>query len=396
MWYGTIAQGVWCLPVENLNSEAYHDFMQKTKEHIVQPSFHQRSDVYYQVVVHLVLRDGATLISNAQVINQIDVLNQDFAGRGANLYKLQNEFESLITDTGIRFCLSTTDPEGNPTNGITSTITNSANIALLVGQNGRRAIHFDQLGGKTPWDPSRYINIWVGEYGDFLGSAFFPGMAPFPEEAGIVIDPRSFGSLGDAAVHPFYHGGHTLTHEMGHYFGLIHIWGGPSEHDCNDSDAVDDTPNQEGPYFGCPSGVQQSCGVHNMYQNFMDLTDDRCLAAFTKDQSLRMHAVIDAFYPDMGIEVPCHEVVMPFQNWYEGLVWAADQRSAQFVLYNPEGFAEKIFLDVFSVDGRLVQHDTWEGSQTYRLNLNEHASGIYFVRISDGQHDMIRKIISYQ
>ncbi|MGB3080579.1 MAG: M43 family zinc metalloprotease [Saprospiraceae bacterium] len=392
---------VWCdMPaIEHSKEDSmrYDEFLDKVRQHELHPVIKTRSEICYQVVVHIVVRQSATFISNAQVIHQIDVLNNDFAGKGANISKLEKEFEPLISDTGIRFRLASIDPDGKPTDGITFTFTNRQNIALLVDpQSSRRAIHFNELGGKTGWDPERYINIWVGEYGSFLGSAFFPGMAPYPEEIGVVIDPRSFGSLGDAAFHPFYKGGHTLTHEMGHFFGLIHIWGGPSEHDCNDSDEVDDTPNQEGPYFDCPSGIQMSCGVSNMYQDFMDLTDDRCLAAFTSGQSARMHASIDAFYPDLGSEGSCQEIVQPFDTWYDKLIWANDRYSGQYVLYHPDGYAGKINLEVFSVDGRLVLKDTWEGSQTYLLNLNPNASGIFFVRLSDGIQDKVRKVVTFQ
>jgi len=341
----------------------------------------------------VVARESYQHISEVQVIQQLDVLNNDFAGKGENINKLLEEFEPLVADTEIRFCLASIDPAGNPTNGITYTTTKVKDIALQ-GDFGRSSIHYDQLEGKTGWDPSRYINIWIGEYGSFLGSASFPGMAIYPEEIGIVIDIRAFGSLGDAATNGYYGGGHTLTHEMGHFFGLFHIWGGDSN-DCNDSDEIDDTPNAEDHYFDCPSGIQMSCGTSNMYQNFMDLTDDRCLAAFTHGQSARMNATINVFYPGLGIDEPCHSVIQPFDRWYDELIWTYDRTSRQYVLYHPDGYSGNIQLDVFSVDGRLFLHDTWEDNQSYLLDLNSNASGIYFVRISDGQHDKIRKVVNY-
>ena len=187
-----------------------------------------------------------------------------------------------------------------------------------------------------------------------------------------------------------------MTHEMGHFFGLIHIWGGPSEHDCADSDEVDDTPNQEGPYFDCPSGMQMSCGVSNMYQDFMDLTDDRCLATFTTGQAERMHATINAFYPDLGNEGPCHETIHPFEKWYAELIWSNDQNSGRYILYHPDGYAATINLEIFSVDGRLVTKTIWDGGQTFLLNLELYAAGIYFVRISDGENEKVRKVITYR
>ncbi|MEO6133242.1 MAG: M43 family zinc metalloprotease [Saprospiraceae bacterium] len=373
----------------------YDAFLQKVREQELHPLIRNRAEIWYQVVVHIVLPEVSIVISNTQVIEQIDVLNNDFAGKGNNISKLQKEFEPLVTDTGIRFCLATTDPAGKPTDGITYTFTTLPNIGEQhSGQGGRRNVHFDALGGKNGWDPTRYINIWVCEYGDFLGSAFFPGMAPYPEEIGVVIDHRSFGSLGEASAHSFYSGGHTLTHEMGHFFGLIHIWGN-DEHSCTDSDEVEDTPNQDGPYFDCPSGTQMSCGVNNMYQDFMDLTDDRCLAAFTHGQAERMQASIDAFYPNLGTGNPCHDEVQPFNKWYDELIWAFDRNSEQYVIYHPSAFSGNSTIEVFSADGRLVLKDYWNDSQTYLLKLNLYARGIYFVRISNGKNEKIRKVVTY-
>ncbi|HZV71105.1 MAG TPA: M43 family zinc metalloprotease [Saprospiraceae bacterium] len=395
--YFSDAQGVWCnaMDVRNPDQDKYGEFLKNVHEHQVHPSVRPRSETYYQVVVHIITRMGSTPISKAQVIHQIDVLNNDFAGRGENIYKLEEEFKPLITDTGIKFCLATTDPDGALTDGIKFTETDTPDIALAAGKMGRIAIHYDELGGQTGWDNTRYINIWVGEYRNFLGSASLPGMAPFDEETGIVIDPRSFGSLGDAATHTFYRGGHTLTHEMGHFFGLLHIFG-TGDHNCTDGDEVEDTPNQLEAYFGCPKGTQISCDVSNMYQNFMDLTDDRCLAAFTAGQSARMQATIDAFYPDLGNAGPCHDIIQPFEKWYDELIWANDNSSDQYVVYHPDGFAGIINVDVFSVDGRLLIQDTWEDTQTYLLNLNGYASGVYFVRISDGEHEKVRKVVTYR
>ncbi len=395
----SVSQLIWCnedsLLKEIRQNGLYDQFLNLVKAQEKNPSINTRSEIWYQVVVHVVARESYQRISEAQVIQQLDVLNNDFAGRGRNINNLPEEFRPLVANTEIRFCLASVDPAGNPTDGITYTLTDVRDIALqATGPNGQRSIFYDQLGGKTGWDPSRYINIWVGEYGSFLGSASFPGAPFFPEEIGLLIDIRAFGALGDAAANGFYGRGHTLTHEMGHFFGLLHIWGG-NTNTCDDSDDVDDTPNTSGPHFDCPSGRQQSCGVSNMYQNFMDLTDDRCLAAFTHGQSARMHATINVFYPDLGAEGPCHSVIQPFESWWAELMWAHDRSSRQYVIYHPDGYSRNIQLDVFSVDGRLILHDSWEGNQSYLLDLNSNASGIYFVRISDGQHDKIRKVVSY-
>jgi hypothetical protein len=393
----SVAQHMWCYTdslKEISGKERYDAFFKTVHEQEKYPQIHTRSVVYFQVVVHVVRTQSDRFISKAQVVQQIDILNNDFAGKGENIHILPDEFRVLLADTEIKFCLATVDPDGNPTDGITYTLTDIPDIALAVGQGGRHAIHYDELHGKTGWDPARYINIWVGEFSNFLGSSFLPGMAPHPEEAGVVISNRAFGSLSDAAANGFYGGGHTLTHEMGHYFGLLHIWG-HDDNDCSDSDDIDDTPNAAGPHFNCPSGGVISCETNNMYQNFMDLTDDRCLAAFTIDQAARMHASIDAFYTDMAIEGPCHPSLQPFDQWYDQLIWAYDQSSGKYVIYHPDGFADKINIEVYSADGRMIMQTVWNDDQSFLLDLSVVPQGIYFVRITDGVNKKIRKVAHY-
>ena len=391
---GLIGQFNWCESLKNsrLTEEdpRYKNFLQKIAGN--ESSFSNRSEKYVRVVVHVVAAEEFDTLSRAQVLQQLDVLNNDFAAHGENLSKLISPFSSLVSDAGIRFCLASEDPFGQPTSGITFTRTSVNNIALQTGEGGRIAIHYDQLGGKSGWDPSRYLNIWVGEYGDFLGSASFPETAPYPEEIGVVIDIRHFGSIGDAGHSGLFGRGHTLTHEMGHFFGLKHIWGDGVDENCTDTDDIDDTPNASGPYYGCPAGEQFSCETSNMFQNFMDLTDDRCLAAFTRQQGERMQIVLDAYYPELILESSCVAEAESFDQWYDDLVWAYDSHSRKYVIYSEDGWAGEKEVDVFAADGKLVWEGTWEEEWSYLLDLSSVSAGLYYVRIFDGDRNHVRSI----
>ena len=377
------------------DSLAYEKYLSVVKHHGSSSSVSTRSIVYIPVVIHVVAQPPVMPITVAQAIQQLDVLNADFAGRGENIPKLSDEFVSLIGNAEIQFCLATLDPAGQPTSGITFTETDRNDIALQTEFEGRKAIHYDQWGGKSGWDASRYINIWVGEYGDVLGSATFPGMSPFPEEIGVIIDPKYFGSIGDAGNSGFFGGGHTLTHEMGHFLGLKHIWGEDTDTNCDDSDNINDTPNAAGPYYNCPSGEQLSCGTSNMYQNFMDFTDDRCLAAFTHDQALFMQAVLETFYPNLSTETACLQTSESFDRWYDQLIWSNDPYSNTYVIYNPEIWMNSKDVLVYSVDGKIILEDRWEDEWSYLLDLSHVASGIYIVSILDGDNRHVRKVIAY-
>jgi hypothetical protein len=397
--YLCAAQDNWCDVDRRFNfseqNQAYQQFLERIHERETNGQIEYRTNKYFPVVIHVVAIEPYQPVSLAQALNQLDVLNDDFAGRGQNIDKLLSTFSSLVADAGMHFCLATLDPDGQPTSGITFTHTDVKYIATQTGPGGRKAIHYDQLGGKSGWDPSRYINIWVGEYGDVLGSASFPGMAQYPEEIGLIMNIEHFGSIGDAGQSGYFGKGHTLTHEMGHFFGLRHIWGSGVEYRCDDSDDIDDTPNASGPYYGCPSGEHTSCDASNMYQNFMDFTDDRCLAAFTHDQVIRMKAAEAEYYPWLAVEGSCTSVAASFTRWFDALQWAYDASSGKYIIYGIDEWLGRKEIDVFSTDGKLVLSDVWDDQLSYLLDLNGVSAGVYIVKISDKEKSNTRKIVVY-
>ena len=67
------------------------------------------------VVVHVLYRNSTENISVAQIQSQLDVLNEDFRRTNSDA---DNRW-SQAADTQIEFCLSTVNPSGNATSGIT-------------------------------------------------------------------------------------------------------------------------------------------------------------------------------------------------------------------------------------------------------------------------------------
>ena len=256
------------------------------------------------VVVHMVYENPYDNISQGQIQSQIDVLNADCRKLNEEIGGIPAVFSGLSADVEFQFCLAQLDPQGNASNGITRQQTYLSNIALLVAPDGRRRVHYNDLGGTNAWDPNKYLNIWVARIGSGIyGFATPPGTAPAAED-GVVVGPIYFGTEGIAEFSTPNNLGRTATHEVGHYFNLYHIWGN-GFNSCADDDEVADTPTQRDPYSGCPSHPQSSCGVTSMFMNYMDYTDDACMSMFTIGQKSRMTAAVYAARPELLSNFVC-------------------------------------------------------------------------------------------
>jgi hypothetical protein len=352
----------------------------------------KREVITLPIVFHVVYTSSEENISDLQIRSQIDILNRDFAYMSDNAPGVPAEFTHLGGDSGIRFCLASRDPNGNPTSGITRTMTQVSRIGSRQESNGRRSIHYDIYGGKDGWDPEHYINVWVGDLDGLLGQATFPGMAPQPEEDGVIIDPEFVGALGLAAQSDPFDRGHTLTHELGHYFGLFHIWG-QGNGGCDTDDLVEDTPEQEFPYLDCPEYPQFSCSTSDMFMNFMDFTNDRCLAIFTKGQNARMQTVLmglrasllenaDACTPPDGGEIQLEDVQ---------LFYAPTSRQIVIAL-ETESIVQR-GVSLYAVDGRLIHRESWTTGSTFWLNTEGIPAGVYVLRLESGGEGISRKMV---
>ena len=66
------------------------------------------------VVFHVLYNTDDENISEAQVLSQLQILNDDFRRLNSD----QDNIWPQAADTQIEFCLASQDPNGNPTNGI--------------------------------------------------------------------------------------------------------------------------------------------------------------------------------------------------------------------------------------------------------------------------------------
>ena len=265
--------------IERFTEGYVHDFNQQISS---------RAVVKIPVVVHIVWKNAEENISDAQIQSQIDVLNQDFRKKNIDAKDVPGSFKTVAADCEIEFCLAQKDTLGQATSGITRRQTST------TFSNDFKRIYYQNLGGVNNWKPDSYLNIWVCNMGSVYGfTTSLKDALINPAEDGIIVDYRAFGTIGTALSNTSHNKGRTATHEIGHYFNLLHIWG--TDDTCNDDDLVSDTPLQASANNGCPPFPQLSCGVGSMYMNFMDYTDDNCMGLFTVGQKARMLAALTEF-----------------------------------------------------------------------------------------------------
>lgn len=260
------------------------------------------------VVVHVVHNGDAYgdvgNIPDEQIISQITTLNEDFRRTNADQINTPAEFLPVAADIEIEFVLAKRDPEGLPTNGI---------VRVLGNQEGYTINEAEILAANSYWPAEDYFNVWVADLkhgnGDgLLGFAKYPvsdvegldenstGEEPTlnREIDGVYMDYEYFGTGFN--TDPFSRG-RTMTHEVGHWLGLRHIWG---DGGCTVDDYCDDTPAQSG-----SSSFNKTCSDlegtntctseagEDMFQNYLDYTADECMNLFTLCQKDRMRTVLE-------------------------------------------------------------------------------------------------------
>jgi PKD repeat protein len=261
------------------------------------------SEIYTIPVIFHIIHQGEAIgqgsnLSAAQVYSQLEALNQDFRRKNIDTIRTPPKFKKVATDTQIEFVLARIDPFGVPMREAGINRYNGARISW--NRNDFERI----IKPITFWTPDEYLNVWVAPLAGILGYAQFPTNSRLREGAdwvrfataketdGVVIDSRSFGSNRPRPAFNLrakFSMGRTLTHEIGHFLGLLHISG---DGGCEKDDFCEDTPLQSGNSFDCNAG-KMTCGNENMVQNFMDYSDDSCMNLFTQEQALRMRTAIE-------------------------------------------------------------------------------------------------------
>ena len=288
---------------ERASEQEFENWMAEKKQEMLEQRALSPNVLQTLPIIFHIFTDGSgpENVTEALVQAQVAQLNIDYRNLAGSTY-------TQAADSEIEFCLAAQDESGIPLSepGI--------NRITTYGQGPFTRTDFENtLKAATQWDPTRYFNVWVADIsGGILGYAQFPdssglaGLNPSGGAAstdGVVVAYYTVGSIANPNPNGApYDSGRTLTHEAGHWLGLRHTWGDnwsngdPTNASCGFDDYCNDTPDSGQPNYGCPGTAPDTCfppfGESDMFENYMDYSNDACMHTFTADQVARMLTVL--------------------------------------------------------------------------------------------------------
>ncbi len=338
-----------------------HNFIQPTDDIVS-----DRSPVNIFIMFNVLYEEEEENISDNQILSQIEVLNEDFNALNIEAHLIQEPWKSILGNARIHFCLY---------QGIDAPF--GIRRRKIVDED-YSVFHSDQ-GGIDAFKPDQILNIWVTKLRNNPVAYTLPIHESPITETGIVADYRYVGRLGAALSNTSFNLGRTLTHEIGHFLGLLHVWGNNTG-ECEEGDLVEDTPDQSDAIFGCPNRVE-GCGTYANFNNFMNLVDDPCMIMFTQGQVQRMHWYIETYLPNFINPLDFNCSLLEYSYTYlPNMSVFPNPSNGAFVLQNPDEKSITIFLR--DINGRLIYETTTKES-FHLINVSAQIStGIYYLSIS--------------
>lgn len=341
------------------------------------------------IVFHVIHNGEAvgtgTNVDDMQLYSQIALLNNNYYQYNPNAPQPGDPFYSAAGNPKIQFCLAQYDAQQQPTTGI------DRHPGYLYGPyTSWNQQQIDTLiKPQTIWNPDNFLNIWVVPFdasNNILGYAVFPWNTTILND-GVVISYKAIGNSGTATWPN--DGGAVTTHEIGHYLGLLHIWGDAW---CGD-DGMADTPPAEAANFGCPTypyNANNACGsgpAGEMTNNYMDYTDDACKNMFTAAQGNYMRYTLTGMRSSLLTSYACTGVfngiaiqgAMPdvtiYPNPSAGLV-------------NFSNLPQDYKVNVKTAQGQLLKTITG-----HVADLTDLPNGVYLAEVCGGGYKQVKKIV---
>jgi len=376
------------------------------------------------VIFHIILNEtqiaklGGEAGIARRVDSQIAVINRDFNRQNPDSSKIPAAFKSLYGNAGIHFAAARRSPDGAATSGyeiLTTTASGFEESSSIGSGMGFTEAKF--LNGKaTAWNPDVYLNVWVvnpldgGQSASILGLCMPPSFLNYgipgltKNELGVVLN---WGAFGVRTVFTDYYisgitGGRTLTHELGHYFELRHIWGdddGKCVGNGGTDDGIADTPPQADASYGCPTYPYLDACVTSgdgiMFMNFMDYVNDACMQMFTNGQVAVMQAMVapgQASYPlTQNPDVLLWPTAVNDVAANTELAIYPNPATGTIYISGGDGLSQ---VRVFDMAGRAVLQQNTDNTQAqHKFDISALTKGIYLVHCTTGNGTTVKKLV---
>ena len=368
------------------------------------------------VVVHIIHNNadesiGGANIPDAQIQSQIDVLNKDYRRLNADTANAPASVNAVGADVKFQFCLAQTDPNGDPTNGITRTYSSQANFIYPTDETTVKALSY--------WPSDQYLNIWVCNLYLYNTTQTLLGITQLPSgdtlsglnatdgnaaTDGVLINYQSFGTTGTLLSQ--YALGRTATHEIGHWFGLFHPWGNYNSGDCTLTDYCDDTPVCGDPFYAaapsCTDNPAINCSDRRMIEAYMEYSDDGCMNVFTQDQKTRMRLALILSPRRQALlssSHGCNAAIIPTTTSNSNLSINVFPNPTTDIINVQVTFTgtKNLEYKIYNVLGQFVYDSKDQNvfSETKQINLSGYASGIYFILVTDGVNKIVKRVVKF-
>lgn len=269
-----------------------------------------QNPIIIPTVIHVFHYNGASNISDQQVLDGLNQINEDIQRMNSDTGDTRSIFKPYAGALDLEFRLAKKDPSGQCTNGIVR-----VNDPSSSGFEGSDALISKWDNQNTPGQ-NQYFNMWIvggiqnftGGNGIILGYAYYPGGTTINGQFndpnnnnpfyGLVNRSDAWGKIGSNISYS----GRTPTHEVGHALSLPHTFNRGCGSDCSTTgDYICDTPPARDPTYGC-SQILNSCSndlqgpspyssdMKNQIENYMSYDD--CQNMFSQGQANRMSAAI--------------------------------------------------------------------------------------------------------
>lgn len=344
------------------------------------------TEIYYiPVVFHIIWNTPEQNISDTLILSQVKALNEAFSHTHRDTTNLRSTFKPNVGKSKIVFFCAKTNPFGKETNGINRIYTNVKDFSdskyFLADK-----VKLSSQGGVNPWDPSRYLNVWICKFTDkgkvkISAYAYPPTNAKYwpnnsnPKDKlqGIVINSEFIGVNNPLDIYSGSLREKTLVHEVGHYLGLRHIWADKIDICSYEDDGIDDTPLCKTPSFKCDitknSCVDSINDKPDMIENYMDYTSYPCTVMFTQNQVQMMRFNLINLRTKLTLNNQIKLSITPNPVIDKFQIQFTKKGQYKIIVYNMTG-QEFLVDDFFS--------ETDFNFKNYQPNFE---GGIYFIKI---------------